>query len=256
MTSRSTSFVEHVRLAVNSSPLLRSFALPVARRLRDAACRLRYASADGYSMRRYWEDKHKRYGFDLRGVGLEGLSHEQNRAMYQEAGQAFLKMCRSQGLRFENVRMLDVGCGTGFYAELFRTNGGTDYSGVDVADVLLPELRRRFPGFSFRRLDITKDELEGTYDLIAMIDVTQHIVCEKRFAFAMANVRNHLSSGGAFIFTSWLSPRRQHRQFYEVARPLSDYRKHFPNYRFSPSIPFRDKFILAIGQGKQRGPIP
>lgn len=67
------------------------------------------------------------------------------------------------------------------------------------------DLRKKFADYSFRKLDITKECLEDNYSLIFMIDVTQHIVDEKAFSFAMQNINNHLTEGCVFIVTSWMS---------------------------------------------------
>ena len=73
----------------------------------------------------YWAERHRKYGFDLRGVGHKGLSHEKNQQMYIEARGVFLKLCREEGVDFATAHMLDVGCGTGFYAKIFSESGGS-----------------------------------------------------------------------------------------------------------------------------------
>jgi SAM-dependent methyltransferase len=249
MKAERASFAQRCRATLEASPVLSRLALPVLRRLRYWGRRLRYASLDGYNAPKYWADRHGKYGFDLRGVGYEGISHAENERIYRHAAQVFLEVCRREGLNFADIRMLDIGCGTGYYADVFQKNGGKHYVGVDITDVLLEELRRRSPAFVFSKLDICEQELSGAYDLIAMIDVTQHITSEKGFALAMANVRNCLSSDGVLVVTSWLTATSKSRQFFEVARPLAEYRRHFPGFEFGQPVPFRDKFIFTVRRG-------
>jgi len=206
---------------------------------------LRYWAPGGYRASRYWADRLFRFRFDLQGVGNAALSSGENERMYRRAGEVFLSLCRTLKIEFSRTEMLDIGCGTGYYAGIFREQGGKSYLGVDVADVLFPELRRRFPGFSFLKLDVAAEALSGTFGLIAMIDVTQHITSPKGFSFALRNVREHLAPGGTFTVTSWLDGRAR-RSFYEVSRALDVYNAAFPGCRFSPPLPFRDKWIFGI----------
>ena len=199
-----------------------------------------------YRPAKYWKERHAKYGLDLRGVGNCSLSLEINEKAYLEAGKVFLDLCNQVGIDFKTVRILDVGCGNGFYSRIFREQGGMDYLGIDITDELLPTLRKEFPGFYFQKLDIAKKKLRTTFDLIIMIDVTQHIVSDKRFSFAMQNIRSHLTNGGTFIVTSWLSEKRVQRKPHEVARPMNYYTKEFDGCRFTDPTSFRDKYIFAV----------
>jgi len=206
---------------------------------------LRYWGPQGYRAGRYWSDRLSRYGSDLRGVGNASLTSEENERLHREGAKIFLSLCREEGIEFSRTRLLDIGCGTGYYAELFREGGGTSYLGVDLSDVLFPDLRRRFPGFDFRRLDVSRKRLEGTFDLVIMIDVTQHITSPGGFAFAMRNVRERIAPDGCLILTSWLDSKAR-KSFYETARGAEAYREAFPGWRMSPPRPFRDKKIFSL----------
>lgn len=203
----------------------------------------------------YWEKRHRRYGMDLRGVGNSSLSAEQNEAMYVQACRIVLEVCGRQGVDWKSAHVLDIGCGSGFYTALFQECGVVAYTGVDITKVLFPNLQKRFPHDQFVQLDVTQDELQDVYDLIVMIDVTQHIVQPRRFRRAMKNVWAHLKPGGLFLVTSWLSPRTIRRQPHETARPLADYQKAFPDAEFRESVPFRDKYLLAIRKPLDGKPI-
>jgi len=202
--------------------------------------------APKYRPKKYWKNRHTKYGFNLRGVGNCTFSHEENKQAYQKAKEAFLQLCTQQDIDFKNVRALDIGCGTGFYAKAFLEAGGRDYLGIDITDQLFKKLQAERPDCKFRKMDISTQSLDGLFDLIIMIDVTQHIVDDAAFSFTMQNIRSHLSEDGVFIVTSWLSNRLIKRSYYEVARPISYYNKEFPDFGFSESVAFRDKFIFAI----------
>lgn len=199
-----------------------------------------------YRPEKYWKARHEKHGFSLRGVGNWTRSNEENERSYAMQREIFLDFCRKNEIEFENVKMLDVGCGTGFFAEAFRDNGGTDYTGIDITDELFDGLFQRFPGFQFRKMDVAKDDLEGEFDLIIMISVAQHIVDEKRFSFAMQNIRKHLSEKGTFIVTLWQTDTYVHPNPHVVGRPVSYFQNEFEGYHFSEPDPFGSKELYAI----------
>ena len=211
----------------------------------------KYWAPNGYRAEKYWTDRLSKYGFYLRGVANAGLSHTENAWMYLRAKEVFLRLCRQEGVDFKKAQILDIGCGTGFYAKTFLENGGKQYLGIDITDVLFNQLRQKFPEFQFRKLDISIQELNGNlqFDLIVMIDVTQHIKNDDMFSFAMQNIRSNLSEGGILIVTSQLSEKTRH-SFYEVSRSINAYEREFPGYVFNKLIPFREKFIFLIWDSK------
>lgn len=199
-----------------------------------------------YDPKKFFKARHAEYGFDLRAVGDRGLSAEQNDNAYREASRTFLELCKTEKVDFASANVIDVGCGTGFYTQILRDNGVTRYLGIDIIDDRFEVLRDRYPDLSFSQLDVAEEPLETPYDLIVMIDVTQHIVDDEKFSAAMQNIRSHLADEGVFIVTSWLAEKRTKRTYYEVARPMSYYKREFPDYHFREIIPFRDKFIFSI----------
>lgn len=226
-----------------SSPIL-----ALCRRARGGllrlAERLRFRTPAGYRAEAYWSARHRRFGFDLRGVGNKALSTPENEAMYAEARRVVLGLCRSQRVDFGRASMLDIGCGTGFYAGLYFEQGGKDYTGLDITDALFPDLRKRFPGGRFEKLDVSSETVEGRYGLVAMIDVSQHIVEEERFARAMQNVRRALRPGGVALLTA--GERHEDLSWYNVVRTVEEHLAFFPDCESTAPAPFRDKLLFAV----------
>ena len=208
---------------------------------------LRYWRPWGYNAASYWHDRHRQYGFNLQGVGEKGLSAEQNQQVYDAAQNVYLKTCNAAGINLESSSVLDVGCGNGFYTQLLCDEGTHSYTGIDIADTLFDELRTRFPEFTFLQIDVTSQSLPGSYDLIQMIDVTQHITSNSKFDSAMKNLSASLNPGGVIILTSWLQANLKH-SFYEKSRTLAQYQAAFPGFSFSEPVPFRDKYIFTLTQ--------
>lgn len=171
---------------------------------------LKYGEGNDYDAARYWRDRFSKYGQSLSGAGDEGQSEEENEKMYAEAAKVFTDLCRKEGVDFQSVSILEIGCGTGFYTQLLHNLGVKSYVGVDITDVLFPELRKKFPQFRFVRKDITSDKIEDMFDLIVMIDVIEHIVKESKLSFAMENVKNCLLANGNFIVSPIMDLSKRH----------------------------------------------
>lgn len=206
---------------------------------------LKYRSKNGYDAQRYWRDRFEKYGLSLRGVGDEGLSEEENRKMYEEAGRNFLSLCQQEGIDFPSVSALEIGCGSGFYTGLLAEQGVGRYTGVDITDVFFPELCQRHPGFEFRRLDVTRETIAGKFDLVAMIDVIEHITDEGQLAAAFEHVKQCLAPGGLLVLAP-VSARGRRSLFYVRFWELDDIKSSFHGYRFSELLPFRYSNMVAI----------
>lgn len=226
--------------------LLRDPLRPIRRRMDYFRQRARYETPEGYDSAQYWRDRLSRYGFSKRGVGIAASSDEENEQAYTEASRTLLNYCVSKQISWAGKRVLDIGCGTGFYAQIAKDQRCKSYTGVDITDELFAELTTRFEGFNFVQLDISETPPPSSYDLIVMIDVTQHIVEEARFKRAMGHVRSHLHDQGVFLVTSWLVPAREQEYFYHVKRPRSAYENCFPDCVLLDAVPFRDKYLFAI----------
>ncbi|MBI4989026.1 MAG: class I SAM-dependent methyltransferase [Rhodocyclales bacterium] len=189
----------------------------------------RYAIGDDYDAARYWEDRFLRRGPSLRSVGDEGMTEAEIRAAYaSQAGEIF-GMLERAGVVLSRARLLEIGCGNGYYAELMRGRGLAHYRGFDITDAFFPMLRERFPGFDYVRGDITADRVAGEFDVVLMIDVVEHIVTEAKFMSALANVSATMAKGGVLALAP-VAPRGRRSLFYvrfwteeDVLRGLPDF---------------------------------
>lgn len=198
-----------------------------------------------YDAKQYWKNRHQEFGLDFRGVGNKGLSQEENIKQYEGAKATFLELLDKENIALKGEDILDIGCGNGFYASIYNELQVNSYLGLDITDTLFKELRKMFANFKFEVKDVTKSKIEQPYNFISMIDVTQHITDDKKFSFAMQNVKQALSNKGVFVVTSWLDPNLKD-VFYEKTRGLESYQNEFKGCKFSEPIKFRDKFIFTI----------
>jgi SAM-dependent methyltransferase len=172
----------------------------------------------------YWEER-LRANFDWKGVGFSSLGRNYNRWMYRLRRKVFLRAVHSIPPKWEAVRVLDIGSGTGFYVDLWKQLGVQSVAGCDLTDFAVQRLRQAYPDEKFIQLDIGEKlqcEPRETYDAISAFDVLFHIVDDHRFAQAIANVHKLLSPGGWFLFSELFVHNETKRSEHMVARSLDD----------------------------------
>lgn len=169
----------------------------------------RYATGDDYDAARYWDDRFRRHGPSLSSVGHEGKSEVDNAAAYASQAGAIFAMLEHTGAELAGARVLEIGCGNGYYAEQLRQRGVARYCGLDITDAFFPLLRKRFPGFDFVRSDITSTRFPERFDVVLMIDVIEHIVTEEKLAAALANVSAMMADDAVFVLAPVVSRGRR-----------------------------------------------
>jgi SAM-dependent methyltransferase len=76
-------------------------------------------------------------------------------------------------------RLLEVGCGSGYYSEVFATlvAGGADYTGIDYSDAMIARARARYPSTAFEVADATRlPYADGAYDIVFNGVSLMHII--------------------------------------------------------------------------------
>lgn len=205
----------------------------------------KYGKGDDYYAFRYWHDRLSKYGASIVGVGDEGLSEKENESSYGEDIKVFLDVCRREGIDFNSVAVLEIGCGNGMYTRELHALGVKQYTGIDITDVLFNRLTRQFDQFGFVRKDISEDKIEGKFDLIAMISVIEHIVNDKKLDFAVENIKECLSDKGVLIVGPVTAVNKRHL-FYMKSWSLENMKKRFSGYTSGKPVPFRRDFLMTI----------
>lgn len=102
------------------------------------------------------------------------------------------------GLIKKNGKLLDVGCATGLFM-LEAQNRGFDVYGIDVSSYAVSIAKRRFPGrvkhASIERAVYPK----GTFDVITMFDVIEHLENPRR---VLHKVRTLLKPKGLLVINT------------------------------------------------------
>jgi trans-aconitate methyltransferase len=103
-----------------------------------------------------------------------------------------------QDLPFASV--LDIGCGNGALLRLLRGRFPRVRAlhGADLSPAVIDESRRRHPEMSFSVLNIEKEHLPGTFDLITCCEVIEHLSDQQA---ALRNIAAMLPERGYALIT-------------------------------------------------------
>lgn len=79
----------------------------------------------------------------------------------------------------EPSRILELGCGPGFFAKVLYDRGHRNYCGVDFSSVCIEQARERVPEFKFivgNLLDKKVQAMFSDYNIFVLLEVLEHIV--------------------------------------------------------------------------------
>jgi 2-polyprenyl-3-methyl-5-hydroxy-6-metoxy-1,4-benzoquinol methylase len=172
----------------------------------------------------YWERRlAEKFASD--GVGFGGLSRAFNDWMYRVRRHVFLREVGPLAHGRPDLRVLDVGTGTGFYVERWHEVGVRRVVGSDLTETAVAELRRRYPADDFARFDVgTSDHPFGDrrFEAISAFDVLFHIVDDDRFGAAFGTLFELLEPGGVLVFSDNFLHAPAARGVHQVSRSLEE----------------------------------
>lgn len=122
---------------------------------------------------------------------------DQRHWWYRARRQILEQLIRREVRPPEGARILEIGCGTGHNLEMLGKFGQVDAIELDDESRAIAELRAGRPIMS-ARLPELNGVADGYYDLIAALDVIEHIDDDKG---AIAAISAKLKPGGKFIMT-------------------------------------------------------
>ena len=175
-----------------------------------------------YRPREFWQERLSGQ-FDLRGTGHPGLSAEYNELCYRLRAFVLDQALARHEVPVAGRRVLDGGCGTGFFVDHFL-GLGADVTGVDLTDVSARELSRRFPQAKFEVGDLAEWRASTPYDVVSCFDVLFHIVDDARWEQALTNLTDAVAPGGYFVFTEMFLRDHSRDAAHNVARGWPAYR--------------------------------
>jgi SAM-dependent methyltransferase len=177
-----------------------------------------------YRPREFW-DQRLAEQFDLRGTGQPGLSEAYNRACYELRRVVLEQALSDEGFDPRGRRVLDVGCGTGFFTAYYLARGA-DLTGIDIAPTSIERLRQRHPEARFLLADVGETAIEERYDLVNAFDVLYHVTDEGRWEHAVRAIAAAVAPDGLLLLTDTFPPltARPREAEHNRMRPLERYR--------------------------------
>lgn len=110
-----------------------------------------------------------------------------------------LEWFQEKGRAASELRVADIGCGTGIHVELFARAGVRSVIGYDRSEAMIAEAKRRFPEREFVVGDATVATMAAAdqFDLVTMYYFTVYLVPER--TQMLRNIFLWLAPGGAFV---------------------------------------------------------
>jgi 2-polyprenyl-3-methyl-5-hydroxy-6-metoxy-1,4-benzoquinol methylase len=176
----------------------------------------------------YWQDRVVS-GSDLGVVGHRSMGLAYNAQIYERRMEVLDDMLeRHISKPVADLRILDIGCGSGFYTGYWAERGVRDYVGVDISAATVSHLCEQYPDFSFINADITETEIEGIagqepFDLVTIFDVFYHIVDDARFSNAVRHIGTLTANAGVVLVMDQLHPVRYQLSKHVVYRDRDEY---------------------------------
>ncbi len=156
------------------------------------------------------------------------FANDQEMSEFAESNKSVIK-ARFQRLNGE--RVLDLGCGYGWYTDFFARNGA-DAVGVDGSEKMIAIARERYPNSEFSLADIEKTLpfSDGGFDIVFSNQVLMDI---EDADFVISESERVLKHGGIFYFgivhpcfydCKWLKDENGYRYAKAMDRYISSYR--------------------------------
>ena len=177
-----------------------------------------------YRPREFW-DRRLTEQFDLRGTGQPGLSAAYNRACYELRRRVLDRALAEARFHPAGKRVLDVGCGTGFFTAYYLERGAR-VTGMDIAPTSIERLSARHPEGRFLLADVSETPIAERYDLVNAFDVLYHITDDARWVRAVNALAAAVEPGGLLLLTDTFPPpdRPTPEAGHNRMRPLERYR--------------------------------
>jgi 2-polyprenyl-3-methyl-5-hydroxy-6-metoxy-1,4-benzoquinol methylase len=146
----------------------------------------------------YWEARHGEHQDSLQGPGCIQLGEEANRDDY-EAKWDQLRRVLEREVQAGATRILDAGCGTGWFTRRAAKLGFAAIDAVDFSATAAEIAQRNAPTSRVRVAELDQITSIEPYDVVMCIDVLFHVVDEATWARSVRNLAALACPKGALV---------------------------------------------------------
>jgi 2-polyprenyl-3-methyl-5-hydroxy-6-metoxy-1,4-benzoquinol methylase len=169
-----------------------------------------------YNPNSYW-NKRLTNNLDKNSIGYSGLGNPFNYWLYKKRGKVFLKIVKSYEslLKLPKAKVADLGCGNGFYVNIWQRLGIKDLVGIDIASESIQFLSKEFPEYIFLLADICDPNfiLQERFAIISIFDVLFHITDDNSFIQAVKNISSLIQRKGILLISDCIFDEERYDSF-------------------------------------------
>lgn len=88
--------------------------------------------------------------------------------------------------------VMDLGCGDGCLLSEIAPTMASKFFGADVSAAAVESARKRIPGVEFQQINLEKGIPDGTYDVIVLSEVLEHIEDDEGLLRKLAPIARHV----------------------------------------------------------------
>jgi 2-polyprenyl-3-methyl-5-hydroxy-6-metoxy-1,4-benzoquinol methylase len=168
----------------------------------------KYNTQTGYREDKYWEDRHKKFKGDFRAVASYS---EEVDDRYPRQREQFIQILKSHDFKIEGCRVLEFGCGNGFWGGVMLERGVAKYTGIDISPTAIEYCQHSYPKGNFVQHHLGSEHLSlnETFNLVCSIDVTQHVVEKPKLVQFLSDMKTHADPGSLIFCTSYIVEQAQ-----------------------------------------------
>lgn len=120
---------------------------------------------------------------------------------YDQIGEILFEILIQNGLT-NDMKLIDLGCGSGRAAKAISKRRHIEYLGIDIVEVLLDYAKTVCPShYRFRRnVNLKIEEPEGIADMVCAFSLFTHLLHEETYIY-LREIHRCLKQGGKLVFS-------------------------------------------------------
>jgi 2-polyprenyl-3-methyl-5-hydroxy-6-metoxy-1,4-benzoquinol methylase len=194
----------------------------------------------------FWNNRYNE--FSLQESGIKGLSDDYIYYYYRCKSLAIKSALKKSDKTIETMKILDIGCGQGFFYDWYKSQNVKEYLGIDISKKSIENLKSIHGENNFVCEDFCDDDfgIMQEFDVIQSIEVIHLIKNDDYLLKGLNNLVKNMTKNSILILTDVLPQKKQNPLDYIVFRDKEFYEKFcesnnlkitgiFPIYYWIPS---------------------